>query len=51
MDSNVIYLIPLAGLLALCFTYVRAQWVAQQEVGTERMARMPAISLMARWHS
>ena len=40
MDSNVIYLIPLAGLLALCFTYVRAQWVAQQEVGTERMARI-----------
>ncbi len=35
-----IYLIPLAGLLALLFTYWRAQWVAEQEVGTERMGRI-----------
>ena len=35
-----IYLIPIAGLLALAFTYWRAQWVAEQEVGTDRMKRI-----------
>ncbi len=34
------YLIPLAGLLALIFTYLRAQWVAQQDPGTDRMKRI-----------
>ena len=39
MDKN-IYLIPLAGVLALLFTYLRAQWVARQEIGTDRMKRI-----------
>ena len=39
MDNN-IYLIPIAGILALAFTYWRAQWVAKQEVGTDRMKRI-----------
>ena len=39
MDKN-IYLIPLAGVLALLFTYLRAQWVARQEIGTDRMNRI-----------
>ncbi|GIT06017.1 MAG: hypothetical protein CM1200mP29_14280 [Verrucomicrobiota bacterium] len=34
------YLIPLAGLLALLFTYLRAQWVARQDPGTDRMKRI-----------
>jgi len=38
MDN--IYLIPIAGVLALAFTYWRAQWVAQQEIGTDRMKRI-----------
>ena len=37
MDNNIVYLIPAAGLLALIFTYMRAQWVAAQDVGTDRM--------------
>ncbi len=37
MDSKNIYLIPLAGLLALLFTYLRAQWVARQNPGNDRM--------------
>ena len=39
MNKNV-YLIPLAGLLALIFTYNRAQWVARQDPGTDRMKRI-----------
>ena len=34
------YIIPLAGLLALLFTYWRAQWVARQDPGTDRMKRI-----------
>ena len=40
MDSINIYLIPFAGVLALAFTYNRAQWVAQQDPGTDRMKRI-----------
>jgi K(+)-stimulated pyrophosphate-energized sodium pump len=39
MDKN-IYLIPLAGIAALAFTYMRAQWVARQDPGTDRMKRI-----------
>ena len=34
------YIIPLAGLLALLFTYLRAQWVARQDPGNDRMKRI-----------
>jgi K(+)-stimulated pyrophosphate-energized sodium pump len=37
---KVVYLIPLAGLLALLFTYLRSVWVERQEVGTPRMAQL-----------
>ena len=39
MDKN-IYLIPLIGMAALAFTYMRAQWVAAQDPGTDRMKRI-----------
>ena len=39
MDKN-IYLIPVAGALALLFTYLNAQWVARREIGTDRMKRI-----------
>ena len=39
MNDN-LYLIPLVGLLALTFTYWRAQWVARQDPGTDRMKRI-----------
>lgn len=34
----ILYLIPLVGILALIFVYIRASWVSKQEVGNERMA-------------
>ena len=40
MDNKIVYLIPAAGLLALFFTYMRAQWVARQDAGTDRMKRI-----------
>ena len=36
----VTYLIPVFGLLGLIFTFWKSSWVAKQEVGTERMARI-----------
>ncbi len=40
--ENLIYLIPLFGLLGLAYTFVKSSWVTKQEVGTERMARIAA---------
>ncbi|MDZ7758373.1 sodium-translocating pyrophosphatase [Rhodohalobacter sp.] len=40
MLNTIIILIPLAGVLALLFTYIRAKWVSNQEVGTEKMERI-----------
>ena len=36
------YLIPFFGLAGLVFTYWKSSWVARQEVGTERMAKIAA---------
>jgi len=38
--NTVVYLIPVAGIIALIFTYIRSQWVAKQEVGGEKMAKI-----------
>ncbi|MFZ1705077.1 MAG: sodium-translocating pyrophosphatase [Saprospiraceae bacterium] len=40
MGQNIIYLIPIFGVLALLFTYWKSRWVSRQEVGTEKMARI-----------
>ncbi len=37
MDS-LIYLLPVAGILALIFTFVRSNWVSRQEIGDEKMS-------------
>ena len=34
------YLIPILGIVGLGFTYWKSTWVSQQEVGTDRMARI-----------
>ena len=34
----IIYVIPVLGLVGLLFTFWKSSWVAQQEVGTEKMA-------------
>ncbi len=40
MGQNIIYLIPVFGVLALLFTYWKSAWVARQEVGTDKMAKI-----------
>jgi K(+)-stimulated pyrophosphate-energized sodium pump len=42
MGQSLIYLIPVFGVFALLFTYWKSAWVARQEVGTEKMARIAA---------
>jgi K(+)-stimulated pyrophosphate-energized sodium pump len=38
--QNIIYFIPVAGVIALLFTFLKSSWVTKQEVGTERMGRI-----------
>ncbi len=40
MGQNLIYAIPVLGLLGLAYTFWRSSWIAKKEVGTERMARI-----------
>ena len=40
MGQNLIYVIPVFGLLALLYTFWKSSWVSKQEVGTERMGRI-----------
>jgi len=40
MVSTIIYLIPVAGLLALLYTYFKTSWVSKQDIGTEKMERI-----------
>jgi K(+)-stimulated pyrophosphate-energized sodium pump len=42
MGQSLIFLIPVFGVLALLFTFWKSSWVAKQEVGTEKMARIAA---------
>ena len=37
MDS-IIYVLPIVGVIALLFTFIRSNWVGKQEVGDEKMA-------------
>jgi K(+)-stimulated pyrophosphate-energized sodium pump len=38
--DNLMYGMPVLGLIALLFVWWRSRWVARQEVGTERMERI-----------
>ena len=38
--DNILYLIPSAGILALLFVYLKNNWVASKEVGSEKMGRI-----------
>ena len=40
MGSTISFLIPLAGVLALAYTFWKMAWVGQQDPGTERMQRI-----------
>ncbi len=37
---NILYVVLAVSILALLFTYWRSVWIAKQDVGTERMARI-----------
>ena len=38
--NTLIYIIPLAGVLALLYTFWRSSWVSKQEIGDEKMGRI-----------
>lgn len=38
--DNLIYFIPVAGVIALLYTVFKTSWVSKQEIGTERMERI-----------
>lgn len=40
MLNTIIYLIPIAGVVALVYTYFKSSWVSKQDAGTEKMARI-----------
>lgn len=37
MDQTILYLIPIAGIIALIFTFWRSAWVAKQDPGNDKM--------------
>ena len=40
MGQNLIYLIPLMGVVALAYTFIKSSWVSKQEIGTDKMGRI-----------
>jgi K(+)-stimulated pyrophosphate-energized sodium pump len=40
MQQTIVYLIPVAGLIALAYTFIKSSWVSRQEIGTERMDKI-----------
>ena len=38
--QTIMYLIPVAGVLALLYTIFKTSWVSKQEIGTEKMERI-----------
>jgi K(+)-stimulated pyrophosphate-energized sodium pump len=43
MDFDfILYLIPVVGLIALLYAFIKNQWINKQDVGTEKMAEISA---------
>lgn len=40
MNTLIIYLIPVSGILALLYTYLKSSWVNKQDTGTEKMEKI-----------
>jgi K(+)-stimulated pyrophosphate-energized sodium pump len=38
--ENLIYYLPIAGIIGLLYMWMKATWVSKQEVGSEKMARI-----------
>ena len=37
---NPIYFIPISGIIALVFVYIKNKWVTSNDVGSEKMERI-----------
>ena len=42
MDTLITYLIPVSGIIALLYTFLKSSWVKKQDTGTEKMATISA---------
>ncbi len=40
MQQNLVYIVPVAGLLALAYAFWKAQWIRGQDAGTDRMQEL-----------
>ncbi len=40
MDTLITYLVPVAGVLGLLYTFIKSSWVSKQDVGTDKMAEI-----------
>ena len=40
MQQNLLYAVPVCGVLALLFAFVRSAWIRKQDAGTEEMAKI-----------
>lgn len=38
MDTLITYLVPVAGILGLLYTFIKSSWVSKQDIGTQKMA-------------
>ena len=40
MSQTIIYAIPVFGVVALLFTWIKSGWVSKQDAGTEKMTKI-----------
>ena len=38
--DNILYLIPITGIIALIYVYIKNRWVSSKEVGNAKMAKI-----------
>lgn len=38
--QTILYILPIAGVIALLYTFIKSSWVSKQDFGTERMGRI-----------
>ena len=43
MNDNILYVIPVAGILALIYAYFKAVWISKQDAGTDRMKEIAVL--------
>jgi len=48
--ENLIYLVPMMGVVGLLYTLIKFRWVSKQDAGSERMNKSALILLKEPWH-